>query len=40
TVDGDTLTDGTVTVRDRDTAGQERIPMDSVVDFLADRLGL
>ena len=40
TIDGDTLTDGTGTVRDRDSAGQERIPMDSAVDFLADRLGL
>ncbi|MEM9662354.1 MAG: glycine--tRNA ligase [Planctomycetota bacterium] len=45
TIDGETLDSssenfGTVTVRDRDTAGQERVPMDGVVDFLADRLGL
>ncbi len=40
TVDSDTLTDGTVTVRDRDTLSQERIPAESVPDFLAQRLGL
>lgn len=45
TIDGDTLDSssehhGTVTVRDRDTAGQERIPMASVVGYLAEKLGL
>ena len=40
TIDGETLTDGTVTVRDRDTAQQKRIPMDDVVQFVATGLGL
>jgi glycyl-tRNA synthetase len=39
TVDGETLTDQTVTVRDRDTAGQHRIGLDQVEAFLADKLG-
>jgi glycyl-tRNA synthetase len=30
TVDGDTMTDGTVTIRDRDTLKQERVPMTEV----------
>jgi glycyl-tRNA synthetase len=38
TVDFDTLTDSQVTVRDRDTMEQERIPMEGLVDFLAKRL--
>jgi glycyl-tRNA synthetase len=38
TVDFDTLTDSQVTVRDRDTMEQERIPVESLVDFLAKRL--
>ncbi|MCZ6836048.1 MAG: glycine--tRNA ligase [Planctomycetota bacterium] len=38
TIDGDTLTDQTVTVRDRDTASQERIALDQVSTFLADRI--
>ncbi len=40
TVDSDTAADGTVTVRDRDTASQERIAMDRVPEFLAEKLGL
>ncbi len=40
TIDGDTLNDNTVTVRDRDTATQQRIPMDKVVDYLSEKLGL
>lgn len=40
TVDGQTLEDGTVTVRDRDTLEQSRIPADAVPDFLGERLGL
>ena len=40
TIDGDTLTDGTVTVRDRDTASQHRIPMSEVGAFLSEKLGL
>ncbi|MEL7472197.1 MAG: glycine--tRNA ligase [Planctomycetota bacterium] len=39
TVDGETLADGTVTVRDRDTASQERMPIEKVADFLGDKLG-
>ncbi len=38
TVDFDTLTDDAVTVRDRDTMAQERIPLDNVEAYLADRL--
>jgi glycyl-tRNA synthetase len=37
TVDFDTLTDNQVTVRDRDTMEQERIPVDGLVDFLRKR---
>ncbi len=40
TIDGDTLQDGTVTVRDRDTQAQHRIPMSGVAGFLAEKLGL
>ena len=39
TVDGQTLSDQTVTVRDRDTAEQSRIALDQVEAYLADRLG-
>ncbi len=38
TVDFDTLEDGCVTVRDRDTMQQERIAMDQVRSFLEDKL--
>ncbi len=38
TVDGQTLEDQTVTVRDRDTGAQERIALDSVTGYLHDRL--
>jgi len=38
TVDGDTSKDQTVTVRNRDTAQQERIASDQVVRYLADHL--
>jgi glycyl-tRNA synthetase len=38
TIDGDTLTDQTVTVRDRDTLAQERIHLDKVEAFLAAKL--
>jgi len=37
TVDFDTLSDGQVTVRDRDSMDQERIPMDSVVEYVRKR---
>jgi glycyl-tRNA synthetase len=39
TIDGDTLSDNTVTVRDRDSASQERIAIDQVERFLAEKLG-
>jgi glycyl-tRNA synthetase len=40
TIDGETLTNQTVTVRDRDTGGQERIAIDKVSPYLTDKLGL
>ena len=39
TVDGDTLTDGTVTVRDRDTLEQTRIPAGEVPAFVREKVG-
>jgi glycyl-tRNA synthetase len=38
TVDGDTLKDQTVTVRERDTAAQQRIAIDQVAKFLRERM--
>jgi glycyl-tRNA synthetase len=38
TIDGQTLQDGTVTIRDRDTTEQVRMPLDSVADELCRRL--
>ena len=38
TVDGETLENGSVTIRDRDTLAQERIPKDNVFAFIADGL--
>ena len=38
TVDGDTLNDGTVTIRDRDSLKQERIPASQVVNEVLQRL--
>jgi glycyl-tRNA synthetase len=40
TVDGDTATDQTVTVRDRDTLAQERIGLDAVVSYVGEKLGV
>jgi glycyl-tRNA synthetase len=40
TVDFDTLTDDAVTVRDRDTMAQDRISLDSVERYLAERLAV
>jgi glycyl-tRNA synthetase len=40
TIDGDTLTQQTVTVRDRDTATQHRIALDKVGEFLSEKLGV
>ncbi len=39
TIDGDTLSDQTVTVRDRDSQSQERINLDQVESFLAEKIG-
>ncbi len=39
TIDGDTLVDGTVTVRDRDTGAQERIDKTRCLEYLKDQLG-
>jgi len=38
TVDGQTKEDNTVTVRDRDTGGQDRIDMSRVIEYLEERL--
>jgi glycyl-tRNA synthetase len=38
TVDGQTLEDGTVTVRDRDSLSQDRIPAENVLAFIQDKL--
>jgi glycyl-tRNA synthetase len=38
TIDGDTLKDQTVTIRERDTLAQQRIALDKVELFLRDRL--
>jgi glycyl-tRNA synthetase len=38
TVDGQTLQDGTVTIRDRDTLQQERVAADRVGSIIRDRL--
>jgi len=37
-IDGETLEDNTITVRDRDTASQERINIDQAVAYLDDKL--
>ena len=39
TIDGDTMTDQTVTYRDRDTLAQDRIAIDHVPNWLGDKLG-
>ena len=39
TIDGDTLMNQTVTVRDRDTLAQERIGLDKVGAYLAEKIG-
>ena len=39
TVDGESVNDGTVTVRDRDTLKQDRIAATALRDYLAERLG-
>jgi glycyl-tRNA synthetase len=40
TIDGDTLKDQTVTVRDRDSGTQQRIALDKVSGYLSEKLGL
>jgi glycyl-tRNA synthetase len=40
TIDGDTLKDQTVTVRDRDTGAQQRIAIDKVSGYVREKLGL
>jgi glycyl-tRNA synthetase len=40
TVDGDTLKDQSVTVRERDTGAQQRLAVDAVILYLNDKLGL
>jgi glycyl-tRNA synthetase len=39
TIDGQTMQDGTVTIRDRDTLQQERVAADRVRGVLAERIG-
>ena len=38
TIDGDTLKDGTVTIRDLDTMKQDRIAADRALDVVQERL--
>ncbi len=38
TVDGQTLTDGTVTVRHRDSMQQERVALDKLTAYLTEQL--
>ena len=40
TVDGDTLENQTVTVRDRDTMAQEHVSMDKIKGYLRDKMDL
>ena len=39
TIDGQTLDDQTVTVRDRDSTDQQRINIDTVIDYLTEHIG-
>jgi glycyl-tRNA synthetase len=38
TIDHDTLEDGAITIRDRDSLAQERIPIEGARDLLLERL--
>lgn len=40
TVDHDTLNDNAVTIRERDTMSQERIPIENIQSYVADRLSI
>jgi len=39
TIDSDTLTDQTVTIRERDSMQQIRLPIDNVKGYLLERIG-
>jgi glycyl-tRNA synthetase len=39
TIDGQSIDEQTVTVRDRDTGNQQRVALDQVVDYLKERVG-
>jgi glycyl-tRNA synthetase len=39
TIDGDTLSNQTVTIRDRDSLSQERVALDKVLPFLDEKIG-
>jgi len=39
TIDGDTLTNQTVTLRDRDSGQQERVSLDKVGGLLGEKMG-
>ena len=39
TVDFESLDDGEVTIRERDTTAQVRVPIENVVAEIADRIG-
>jgi len=40
TIDGETMTDQSVTARDRDTGAQERVSIEKVSDYVAQKLGV
>ena len=40
TVDGDTLTEGTVTLRYRDSMKQERVPVEKLREIIEDRVSI
>lgn len=40
TIDFDTLEDGTVTIRDRDTGEQERVPKDKLISIIKEKIAL
>ena len=40
TIDDETVSDGTVTVRERNTMAQERIALDKVADYLREKIKL
>ena len=39
TIDFDSLEDGTVTLRDRDSTKQERVSEDELIDMMEDKIG-